>query len=119
MFAGNPNLRDANEPFTGIEPYQLEEIKKCVRDPVYFAKKYVKITTKDKGIQPFDTYDFQSDLIYTMKDNRFVISKFPRQCGKCVFSNTILDVKFPDGSIEKISIGELFDLIKSMESNNG
>lgn len=111
MFAGNPTLRDANEPIS-MEPWQLVEIQKCVRDPVYFANKYVKITTKDHGIQLFKTWEFQSDLIKTMKDNRFVIAKFPRQCGKCLYINTILDVKFPDGSIEKISIGDLFELIK-------
>jgi hypothetical protein len=118
MFAGNPQLRGDGEGFQ-MEAWQLDELRKCVRDPVYFANKYVKITTKDKGIQLFSTWDFQSDLIKTMKENRFVVAKFPRQCGKCICYTELIDVKFPDGSIEKISVGDLFELLKEMESSNG
>ena len=112
MFAGNPNLRDANEPIS-MEPWQLLEIQKCVRDPIYFANKYVKITTKDDGIQLFKTWDFQSDLIKTMKDNRFVIAKFPRQCGKCFFKNTKLMIRFPSHDIVEMTGIDLFSYISS------
>lgn len=89
MFAGNPNLRGDGESLQ-MEAWQLAELRKCVRDPVYFANNYVKITTKDKGIQLFNTWDFQSDLIQTMKDNRFVVAKFPRQCGKSTTTRAFL-----------------------------
>lgn len=89
MFSGNPNLRGDGESLQ-MEVWQLEELRKCVRDPVYFANNYVKITTKDKGIQLFDTWEFQSDLIRTMKDNRFVVAKFPRQCGKSTTTRAFL-----------------------------
>lgn len=61
---------------------ELKEYIKCSQDPVYFTEKYVKITTVDGGILPFELYDFQEEFIKLMWHNRLVISKFPRQCGK-------------------------------------
>ena len=114
MFSGNPNLRGDGESVP-MEPWQLQEIKKCVRDPVYFANNYVKITTKDKGVQLFKTWDFQSDLINTMKSNRFVISKFPRQCGKCVYYDMLIYVRMHTGEEIEMKIGEFFDMIKEAQ----
>ncbi|CAB4133472.1 large terminase protein [uncultured Caudovirales phage] len=65
-------------PFT---EEQVEEYIKCAKDPVYFAK-YIKIITLDHGLVPFDMYDFQKDMIRVFHDNRFVITKCPRQVGK-------------------------------------
>ena len=67
---------------------QLEEYLKCANDPVYFCEKYIKVKTLDKGIVPFELYDYQKKFINEIHDNRFVISKWPRQCGKstCVTS---------------------------------
>ena len=65
-------------PFT---EEQVEEYIKCAKDPVYFAK-YMKIITLDEGLVPFDMYDFQKDMIRVFHDNRFVITKCPRQVGK-------------------------------------
>lgn len=89
MFKNLPNLRGDGESVP-MEPWQLNEIRKCVNDPVYFANNYVKITTKDHGIQLFKTWEFQADLISTMKNNRFVISRFPRQCGKSTTTRAFL-----------------------------
>ena len=60
---------------------QLEEYIKCKNDPIYFSK-YITIVSLDKGIIPFEMYDFQEDMINTFHDNRFVIVKCPRQVGK-------------------------------------
>jgi len=60
---------------------ELEEYIKCSKDPIYFTK-YIKIITLDDGVAPFDMYDFQKDMIKTFHDNRFVITKCPRQVGK-------------------------------------
>jgi hypothetical protein len=60
---------------------QFDEYVKCARDPIYFAK-YIKIITLDDGLVPFEMYDFQKDMIKTFHDNRFVITKCPRQVGK-------------------------------------
>jgi hypothetical protein len=64
---------------------QVEEYIKCSKDPVYFAK-YINIITLDNGLQPFDMYDFQKDMIRTFHNNRFSIVKCPRQVGKTTTS---------------------------------
>jgi hypothetical protein len=60
---------------------QVEEYIKCSKDPIYFAK-YIKIITLDDGVVPFEMYDYQREMIKTFHDNRFVITKCPRQVGK-------------------------------------
>lgn len=80
-YLGNPNLKPVGvqQQFT---PEQVKEYIKCANDPVYFVEKYVKIVAVDKGLVPFEMYDFQRDLIDKLHKNRFVIGKLPRQVGK-------------------------------------
>lgn len=40
-----------------------EETKRCMEDPVYFMRKYVKIQHPNKGTIPFDLYPFQEDAL--------------------------------------------------------
>lgn len=79
-YRDNPLLKrvGVKVPFT---EEQVEEYIRCSKDPVYFAK-YIKIITLDHGLVPFDMYDFQKDMIRVFHDNRFVITKCPRQVGK-------------------------------------
>ena len=81
IYLGNPNLKRANiaQNFT---PKQVEEFVKCSQDPVYFITNYIKIISLDKGLVPFDLYDFQSDMVEKFHENRFNIAKLPRQSGK-------------------------------------
>ena len=60
---------------------QVDEYIKCAKDPIYFSK-YINIITLDEGLVPFKMYDFQKDMIKTFHQNRFVITKCPRQVGK-------------------------------------
>ena len=79
-YRDNPKLKrvGVNVNFT---KEQVEEYIKCAQDPVYFSK-YISIISLDRGIVPFEMYDFQKDMINTFNDNRFVIVKCPRQVGK-------------------------------------
>jgi hypothetical protein len=61
---------------------ELKEYVKCSKDPVYFCSKYVKVKTLDKGVMPFELYDYQQRFVKTIHENRFTISKWPRQSGK-------------------------------------
>ena len=81
QYLGNPLLKKANtqQEFT---KEQVVEFYKCAGDPVYFAKKYVKIVSLDEGLTQFDPYDFQEKLINNFHNNRFNICKMPRQTGK-------------------------------------
>jgi len=80
-YLGNPNLKPANVP-VHFTPKQVEEYVKCHKDPIYFIENYVKIVTLDEGIQPFIPWEFQRELLDKIHNNRFVITKYPRQSGK-------------------------------------
>jgi len=81
IYLGNPNLKKAN---TDIEftQEQILEFMACKADPVYFAKKYIKIVSLDEGLVPFNLYPFQEKLIKNFHKERFNICKMPRQTGK-------------------------------------
>ena len=81
IYLGNPNLKRANTPIEFTQE-QILEFMACREDPVYFAQKHVKIVTLDKGLMPFEPYDFQQKLIENFHGNRFNICKMPRQTGK-------------------------------------
>lgn len=80
-YLGNPLIKSANTPVE-FTPDQVEEYIKCSNDPVYFMEKYIKIVQVDRGLIPFDMYDFQRNIVRTIHDNRFTICKLPRQSGK-------------------------------------
>jgi hypothetical protein len=81
VYLGNPNLKKANTPISFTKK-QIQEFIKCKDNPVYFAKKYIKIVSLDEGLVPFDMYDFQEELITNFHNHRFNIAKLPRQTGK-------------------------------------
>jgi len=80
-YLGNARLKRTGTELSYTEE-QVLEIAKCADDPVYFIKKYVKIVNVDRGLIPFDMWDFQEDMVRTFHDNRFTIAKMPRQVGK-------------------------------------
>jgi hypothetical protein len=81
VYLGNPNLKKANTAIEFTQDQVLEFVR-CKEDPVYFAKRYVKIVSLDEGLVPFKPYHFQEKLINNFHENRFNICKMPRQTGK-------------------------------------
>ena len=81
VYLGNPNLKKANTPINFTQD-QILEFVRCKEDPVYFAKRFMKIVSLDEGLVPFRLYDFQEKLIRNFHENRFNICKMPRQTGK-------------------------------------
>jgi hypothetical protein len=61
---------------------QVDEYIKCSNDPVYFAKNYIKIVNVDEGLINFAMWPFQEEMLHLFANNRFVITKCPRQVGK-------------------------------------
>ena len=80
-YLGNARLKRTGTELSYTKE-QVEEILKCTEDPVYFIKTYVKIVNVDRGLIPFDMWDFQEDMVRTFHENRFTIAKMPRQVGK-------------------------------------
>ncbi len=85
-YLGNPNLKNSNVQIE-FTPEQVRELLKCSTDPKYFIENYVQIVHVDYGLVPFKLYEYQERMIETFHNNRFVISKLPRQSGK---STTII-----------------------------
>ena len=88
-YNNNPNLprEDFKHAFTQQE---IDEFMKCADDPVYFACKYMRIINVDRGLMPFEMWDFQQDMLRTFHKNRFSICKLPRQVGKTTTSVAFL-----------------------------
>lgn len=84
-YNNNPNLprEDYRHAFTQKE---MDEFIKCAQDPVYFACNYMRIINVDRGLMPFEMWDFQKDMLMKFHSNRFSICKLPRQVGKTTTS---------------------------------
>ena len=80
-YLGNPKLKRAGVQVEYTND-QLIEITRCIKDPVYFIKNYVKIVNVDLGLIPFDMWNFQEEMVRGFHSNRFSIAKMPRQVGK-------------------------------------
>ena len=84
-YLGNPQIkRDGVEQQWNQD--EVFEYAKCMKDPVYFAKKYIKIISLDEGLIPFDLYDYQEKMFKTFNSNRFSIVLACRQSGKSISS---------------------------------
>ena len=84
-YRDNPLLKKAGVQIKYSQE-QVEEFLKCAKDPVYFAQHYIKIVNVDRGLMPFEMWPFQKEMIKLFHDNRFVITKCPRQVGKTTTS---------------------------------
>jgi len=80
-YLGNPKLKRSGVQVEYTND-QLIEITRCIKDPVYFIKNYVKIVNVDTGLVPFDMWPFQEEMVRGFHNNRFSIAKMPRQVGK-------------------------------------
>ena len=65
---------------------EITEYQKCMIDPAYFAKTYVKIINLDKGLVPFDLYPYQEKMVEHFSNNRFSVVLACRQSGKSISS---------------------------------
>ena len=80
-YLGNPLLKAAHVQVE-YDENTLKEYVVCAKDPIHFARNYVKIVHVDRGLVNFDLYDYQEEMVNTFHLNRFVICKMPRQTGK-------------------------------------
>ncbi len=68
-----------SEKYTNEE---IQELAKCIQDPIYFIGNYCSIQHPVKGRVKFDLFDYQKRLIDTYNDYRYAIALMPRQTGK-------------------------------------
>jgi len=116
-YLGQPNLKNVGQNIEWTKE-TLHEYMRCKEDPEYFILNYVQIVHVDKGLVPFNMYDYQKDMIQKFTDNRFVICKMPRQTGKCFNINTNIRVRNKKtGEMLELTVGELYDKIEAKKTN--
>jgi len=106
-YRNNPRIKGTNVHLQYTKE-QIEEYMKCKEDPVYFITNYVKVVHVDRGLVPFNMYDYQIEFIRAMHENRKVLLNTARQVGKCVCHDTTIRVKDNDEKEYEMSIGHFF-----------
>lgn len=80
----DPVWKKANLIFE-YTPEEVEEIRKCKSDILYFANHYAQTMTDD-GIQQITLRDYQEEILLSFKENRMNILNASRQIGKSVMA---------------------------------
>lgn len=89
-FQGNYQIRSAGTQIVYTKDNQLE-IAKCMSDPVYFIRNYIRIKYVDEEeLILFEPRFYQMDIVDKIINNREVIVKLPRQAGKTSIVSAIL-----------------------------
>lgn len=84
----DPNWRAGNIVYEYTQE-ELEEVKKCMQDVVYFAEKYCYLMT-DKGTKNVKLRDYQIELLRGFQEGRFSVVLSSRQVGKTTTSGIFL-----------------------------
>jgi hypothetical protein len=63
-------------------PDRVQELAKCMQDPIYFIETYMKIINVDHGLVNFELYDYQKEMVKSYAENRMSIIATARQAGK-------------------------------------
>lgn len=91
MASSNTFVKKANRE-SEYTPDLIQELQKCMNDPIYCIKNYFYITHPKQGKILFNLYPFQEELIDSIHHNRDVIVLASRQMGKCVSKSININV---------------------------
>ena len=84
-YLGNPNVK-RDGVVHNFTQQEIQEYIRCSKDPAYFARKYCKVISLDKGLVNFDLYPYQEKMFNHFNENRFNIVLACRQSGKSISS---------------------------------
>lgn len=65
---------------------QIQELKRCAEDVVYFCKRYIKVRHPVKGSIPLVLYPYQERMMRLFQEERYSVVLSARQTGKSVVS---------------------------------
>jgi hypothetical protein len=91
FFDKNPQLRQGRLAFQ-MTPEELQEFKKCRKDIIYFANKFVQLMTPN-GIGHITLYPYQEEMLLNYQNGKNSIVCGSRQIGKCQLANTQIVTK--------------------------
>lgn len=81
-YNGNTQLKPANAEIPFPQEY-IDEYIKCQQSYEYFIENYNYIVSLNgQDLVKIKLYDYQKKLIKVIDENKYTISKMPRQCGK-------------------------------------
>lgn len=60
----------------------INELRRCISDPIYFIEKYFMIQNPTKGRIPCVLYDYQRELVTSFHEHKKTIALLGRQMGK-------------------------------------
>lgn len=63
-------------------PHDLQDLIRCMSDPIYFIEKFVKVQHPTKGTVPMILFDYQKEMIDCIHNNKDTIILASRQLGK-------------------------------------
>lgn len=81
MAKRNPRLKKAGT-VSEYTPEMISELRKCAKDPAYFARNYVMIKHAKRGKIKFNLYPYQEEMLKMYQENRYNIILSARQTGK-------------------------------------
>jgi len=82
-YLGNPNVK-RDGVLQAWDENLVQEYARCMKSPSYFAKKYCKIISLDKGLVNFELYPYQEKMFGAFNEHRFNIVLACRQSGKSI-----------------------------------
>lgn len=90
-FCGNNTLLLKPDLVYKRTPEEVEDVIRCMKDPLYFASKCFLMTPE--GLQPVKMRDYQEEYLENLKNFRFNVLCACRQAGKCQLIDSQLVIK--------------------------
>jgi hypothetical protein len=91
---------------TDYSDEDMADLAKCMDDPLFFMRNFVRVQHPMKGALPFIPYECQERIITGIHDHRFTIILTARQQGKCVRFTTKINengIQTDIGSLLRVS----------------
>jgi len=88
FYEGDINYRKGNTVYD-YSKEEIDEIKRCAKDIVYFANNYCHAMT-DEGVRKITLRDYQADMLQQYQKNRWNITLASRQIGKTICSGIFI-----------------------------
>jgi len=82
-YLGNPSVKRDGV----VQEWTQDLVKEyalCMNNAEYFAEKYCKVISLDKGLVPFELYPYQKKMFNQFQENRFNVVLACRQSGKSI-----------------------------------